>query len=78
MNVMGQIEEGMKQLAIASAIQTALLGALTEREKINLSTRVMGNRDLLPSMIISWVKTEEGALALRALVDKFTGDEVKA
>jgi hypothetical protein len=63
----------MQQLAVANSIKTALIGALTEREQINLSKKIMGNVELLPQMFITWVKTEEGKLAVRAMVDKFTG-----
>lgn len=74
MNILGQLEQSAQQLQIANAIKQALFMALSEREQVNLSTKIMGNLNLLPNMFVTWVSTEEGKAAVRALVDKFTGD----
>lgn len=73
MNFMSQIEAGVQQLAVANSIKNALIGALDEPRQVAISTKIMGNVDLLPQMVIAWLKTEEGKLAMRAMVDKFTG-----
>lgn len=76
MNILGQLEQGAQQLQVANSVKLALFSALTEREQVNISRKVMGNINLLPSMFVTWVGTEEGTAAVRALVDKFTGDTV--
>lgn len=76
MNLFAQLEAGAQQLAVANAVKLAVVSALTEREQVNISNKIMGDVNLLPSMFVSWVKTEEGKAAVRALVDKFTGDVV--
>jgi hypothetical protein len=75
MNIMGQIENGMQQLQIANAVKNAVIAALDPQRQISISSKIMGNVNLLPQMFITWVNTEEGKAAVREMADKFTGSK---
>lgn len=76
--ILGQVTAGMQQLETANRMKGLVIAALTQEQQIGISQKVMGDINLLPPMLMSWLATPEGKAAVCELADKFIASGSKS
>lgn len=71
--LIGQISGGLQQLEVANRIKNVFIAALTPQQQLAISAKIMGDLNLLPSMLVSWGSTEAGKQAIQQLANQFIG-----